>query len=283
MEQITRSSIEHTINEIFDGLEVNNFAFLGMPEEPVWERPLIGAAAGDDPYYLFLKEHIGEFHMTPAEAFAQKYGEAPEGKLSVMSIAFPQTAATKDMQRQADVCPCDEWIVSRSEWETLAESFCRRLEAAFEKQGIRCVCPELLDCMKQMRSDSAGLASNWSQRHTAYAAGLGTFGLSDGFITSKGIAVRFTSIILEADIPADGKVSEDPYGWCNKCGACISRCPAGAISAERGHDKEACAAYKDGRLDSIWPEYLKEAGYTSGCGLCQAGVPCSDRPPKGRG
>jgi len=45
---------------------------------------------------------------------------------------------------------------------------------------------------------SDGLASNWSQRHIAYAAGLGTFSLSDGFITPKGIAMRCGSVVCDA-------------------------------------------------------------------------------------
>ena len=95
----------------------------------MWESPIIGVAAGDDPYYDFLKEHIGPFHWTPAEAFAQKYGEVPDpGKLRVISIAFPQTAATKIMQMQAGAFPCDNWLVSRGEWEPLIRSFCLLLQ-----------------------------------------------------------------------------------------------------------------------------------------------------------
>lgn len=50
-----------------------------------------------------------------------------------------------------------------------------------------------------------GIASRWSERHAAYAAGLGTFSLSDGFISSRGIAHRCglcqTKVSCEAAIP----------------------------------------------------------------------------------
>jgi len=35
-----------------------------------------------------------------------------------------------------------------------------------------------------------GQFSNWSERHIAYVAGLGTFSLADSFITEKGAANR---------------------------------------------------------------------------------------------
>lgn len=276
-----RSVIEKMIHDTFDGLEDNCFAVLGQEEKTMWEKPLIGIAAGDDSYYSFLKQHIGAFHWTPSEAFAQKYGEVPPASdLSVISMVFPQTMETKDMQRQSDVFPCDNWLVSRGEWEPLIRTFCQRLEHVFEEQGIRSVCPDLLSGMSWMRSDNLGHASTWSQRHTAYAAGLGTFGLSDGLITPKGIAVRFTSIILETDLPTDGIVCDDPYGWCSKCGACISRCPVRAISSDAGHDKEVCAAYEDHCIENLWPAHIERGNYIFGCGLCQAGVPCAHHPPK---
>ena len=43
---------------------------------------------------------------------------------------------------------------------------------------------------KTYRTDGKGYFSNWSERHIAYAAGLGTFSLSDGFIIERGIAHR---------------------------------------------------------------------------------------------
>jgi len=36
-----------------------------------------------------------------------------------------------------------------------------------------------------------------------FAAGLGSFGLSDGFINEKGIALRCGSIIVNHELPSD--------------------------------------------------------------------------------
>ncbi|MFA7562310.1 MAG: hypothetical protein WCY70_02610 [Methanoculleus sp.] len=61
------------------------------------------------------------------------------------------------------------------------------------------------------------------------------------------------------------------------CGACIRRCPAGAISAD-GHDKERCFAYIRER---VVPFVESDIGVpATSCGLCQAGVPCEARRPR---
>lgn len=62
-----KAEIQHIIFDVFDGLEKNNFKTLGRAQSPMWERPLVGIAAGNDAYYDFLKEHIGAFHMKPEE------------------------------------------------------------------------------------------------------------------------------------------------------------------------------------------------------------------------
>jgi epoxyqueuosine reductase len=130
----------------------------------------------------------------------------------------------------------------------------------------------------QIKKNDRGYISNWSERHLAYAAGLGTFSLSDGFITESGIAHRCGSVVTDLDIPTSPRNATGPYANClyyvnGECGVCIQRCPAGAIT-EAGHDKIKCR------------EYLRKIGYrdvkggydieksVSGCGLCQTKVPC---------
>jgi epoxyqueuosine reductase len=93
-------------------------------------------------------------------------------------------------------------------------------------------------------------ASNWSERHAAYATGLGTFGLCDGLITPVGKSMnRGSSVIARIDIPHTERPHKTHREYClffseGSCGACITRCPAGVIS-KTGHDKEKCKAYVD--------------------------------------
>ena len=279
----TADTIKDTVLEVFDSLETNRFTVLGENGQPMWERPVVGIAAGDDPYYDFLKRHIGPFHWSPSEVFALKYEAVPASKLRVISIIFPQAAETKRMQKKATVFPCDRWLVSRGEWERFIRGFCEKLEAALDKKGIRAAAVDLRKEFSRMTSENLGIASKWSHRHSAFAAGLGTFGLSDGFISEKGKAIRITSVITESDAHVTPRGDRGPYDWClyyskGTCGACIKRCPAGAITSE-GHDKDICSGYESQVCEKYWPAHIERCDYIFGCGICQAGVPCMSRRP----
>jgi epoxyqueuosine reductase len=100
---------------------------------------------------------------------------------------------------------------------------------------------------------------------------LGTFGLSKGLITAKGVAGRFASIITELELPPDTRNYKSIYEYCSLCGACVKKCPAGAISIKKGKDHIACSAFLDKTTEKYAPRY--------GCGKCQTGVPCENKVP----
>jgi epoxyqueuosine reductase QueG len=83
-----------------------------------------------------------------------------------------------------------------------------------------------------------------SERHAAYASGLGIFGLCDGLITPKGKAMRARSVVARIQIPPTQRPYTDHHAYClfltkGICEECIPRCPVGALS-EVGHDKVKC-------------------------------------------
>ncbi|MEG1583600.1 MAG: 4Fe-4S double cluster binding domain-containing protein [Anaerovorax sp.] len=286
---MNNQELNRLIYQTFDGLEKNNFATLGHPEMPMWERPLIGVSSGDDPYFDFLKDHIGTFHWKPIEVFRLKYDEEERGvpilekNLRVVSMAFPQVMGTKEAQCEEKICPSKNWLVSRGEWEPLMKEFSGRLVGELEKRGISCVSIDLQPEFSRETSERMGIASKWSHRHGAYASGLGTFGLSDGFITEKGKAVRMTTLIVELPLTVKPRPYTTHHEWClyfkdGSCGLCIDRCPVHAIS-EKGHDKERCAAYEEEVLEKYYPEDLDNSNYIFGCGLCQVDIPCQNKRP----
>lgn len=272
------------INETYDSLEKNNFSTLNMPGNKMWDRPLIGVAAGDDPYYEFLKEHIGAFHWNPKEVFQLKYNDTVSDRdLRVVSMVFPQMEVTKESQSKEKNGPSREWIVSRGEWEPLMKEFSGKLVKRLDDAGIRSVSIDLQPEFSTASSEQLGIASKWSHRHSAYLAGLGTFGLSDGLITERGKAVRITSLVIEAPLEPSVRPYETYHEWClfyrnGSCGVCIKRCPVNAITAE-GHDKNACDAYEEVFAKKYWPEDVVRGDYILGCGLCQTGTPCQNRRP----
>ena len=99
----------------------------------------------------------------------------------------------------------------------------------------------------RIHATNLGATSNWSERHVAYAAGLGTFSINDGFITEKGIAIRLISVVTELKLTPDIRKAKSHTQNCllcsiGICGACIKRCPVNSIS-KAGHDKVKCYIY----------------------------------------
>ncbi|MEL7656340.1 MAG: 4Fe-4S double cluster binding domain-containing protein, partial [Bacillota bacterium] len=171
----------------------------------------------------------------------------------------------------------------RGEWEPLMKEFSGKLVDKLESMGIRSVSIDLLSEFSTVKSETLGLASKWSHRHSAYLAGLGTFGLSEGLITEKGKAVRITSLIIEAPLTPTIRPYSTYNEWClyyrnGNCGACMKRCPVHAITKE-GHDKDVCESYEEVFAEKYWPEDIGRGDYILGCGLCQSGIPCQNKKP----
>ena len=281
---LNRTEIIEMISKTVVESQHNRFHAMGLPNEPMWEKPIVGFARGDDPYFTHYKNTIGDFYWLPAEVFYRATGAAVgDDQLTVISIGFPQTAKTKADQRDASGMPCDRWLYTRGEWEEMIRMISDELVEKLTAGGLQTVSLESISELQRQNSVNFGIASNWSHRHTAFIAGLGTFGLSGGLITEKGKAMRFTTLIVKADIEPTKRPYRDYHAYCkfyteNKCGACITRCPVNAITKE-GHDKEVCSAYLTKIKKELGPDFVKNSHYTSGCGLCQSRIPCQDRIP----
>lgn len=282
---LNKESIIDIINENIKKSSLNNFKVLGYDEEPMWEKPFIGFASGSDPYFEFLKKDIGDFYWTPKEAFLLKYPDSKieNDELTIISLVFPHTVATKQNQNKKVKEPTSRWIVTRGEWEPLMAEIGTNIVNELESAGIQAVAIDLLPELCWKISDKYGMAAKWSHRHSAFAAGLGTFGLSDGLITRKGKAMRCTTFLVKAPLEPDKREYEKYNEWCKfysegTCGVCINRCPAGAIT-EHGHDKQKCSMYEDIIKDKLIKEGKMNPDYIGSCGLCQCKVPCQDGIP----
>ena len=257
---------------------------LGPPfQEPAWEPPLIGYASGDDPCFDRLKKDIGPFYWTPLDAFRRGFPkvEATAKDLAVISYVLPQTSATRKNQGMASRYPARRWAHSRFYGEEFNCQLRCHLANTLSEAGFPAIAPERLDGFGYQESPRFGLASNWSERHTAWIAGLGTFGLSDGLITCAGKAVRFGSVVTKMDLPTTSRPYEGHLDWClwytqKTCGACMRRCPINAIT-ESGHDKTACYNY----IREVTAPYVRQnfGTDTTPCGLCQVNIPCENRLP----
>ncbi len=251
--------------------------------EKAWEEVLVGFSNGADPLYQQYKEYVGSFHRTPLEIFHEAFPEmeVQAGDLTIVSWVLPSTEATKADNRKEKLYPSERWVRARIFGEAFNAKLARYVAATLNEAGIKAVVPSQSPLWKTMPSDRYVFASTWSERHAAYASGLGTFGLCDGLITSKGKAIRCGSVIANVKIPPTERPYSHHRAYClffskAGCGKCIPRCPAEALSAA-GHDKVKCRAYVDETRKYV-PAHFGFEGY--GCGLCQTGVPCESEIPQ---
>jgi ferredoxin len=258
--------------------------FRAFNSEPIFDEPLIGFANGDDTIFQDYKRVVADFHLTPREALVRHLrnkgiNSDPES-ISVMSFIMPVNLQTRLGMRRETVLPSLRWNHTRWHGQDFIYDLSRYLVSMFEELGYQAIAPEVASFFTTKELPN-GLASNWSQRHIAYAAGLGTFSLSDGFITAKGIAMRCGSVVTDALFPPSLRQYRNHLDNClfyrdGSCQRCIERCPANAIT-ERGHDKKKCREFLFGRQKEILKELGREEGYVGrylGCGLCQTKVPC---------
>ncbi|PLX46010.1 MAG: FeS-binding protein [Deltaproteobacteria bacterium] len=243
-------------------------------------EPLVGFADIRDPIFKDLKDIIGGFHWTPAEAL-KRAGFDNVTKGSVISCVFPINPDTILSNRNEGRFPSRRWAHTRNFGEMFITALKERLVEFLAGEGFLAVAPPSLDGWKMLRDERVGYASPWSERHVAYAAGLGTFSLNDGLITERGMSHRLGSVVTNAELPYNQRAFDNYRANCltfadEKCGACIKRCPTGALSPD-GHDKDLCKNYCYGDLMG---EKAKEYGVkVTGCGLCQTRVPCERQNP----
>ena len=232
--------------------------------------PLVGCAAADDPIFAQMQSDpkiIGDVFRTPQEWLP--------GAKSVISLFFPKTETVRRSNYEGPE-PSAEWLHARIEGQEFLKYAIQTLKRWLEEAGYQAVVPLYTpDFTIRFNADDPELpavASSWSERHVAFAAGLGTFGLAKNLITEKGDAGRITSLVTDAEFPPTLRRYTDPYEYCTFCGACARRCPVGAISPERGKDVFSCKAHVEKQKLLYAPRY--------GCAKCQLRVPCETGIPK---
>ena len=156
------------------------------------------------------------------------------------------------------------------------------VESILKEKGYRVVNPSNQEFFKIVIDKDA--SSNWSQKHIAYACGMGTFCLNGGFITEKGRTVFMLSFITNLIVKPDKRQYEHHTANClyyhdENCMECIERCPVNALS-EDGIDKLKCFDMSYGEKAKKHAKSLGiESEHAYGCGLCLVGVPCESENP----
>jgi epoxyqueuosine reductase QueG len=249
-----------------------------------FSTPLVGFADASDPLFRELKSIIGDFYLTPRDILDRSFPDhtgAWDGA-SVVSWILPFSRAIRERNRSETFCSSRVWACAKKYGEEMNGKLGEHLASWISKQGFCAVVPTQSPFYEVLQPDESGYASNWSERHVAYVAGLGTFGLSGGLITRRGIAVRCGSLVTSLHLTPTPRPYSSHHEYClfynsHQCGKCIDRCPGGAISGE-GHNQERCMNHgaeimqQCESVDLVMPT----------CCLCQTAVPCEGGIPEGR-
>lgn len=264
----------------------------------IFSDPYIGVSSGDDPIYLKFKEVVGEEHYTPAELWLADGLPDQEGlmsKLRVVSIVFPFVDEIRKVSKDAEKIPAEIYLVGRNYANPFMRDLLRKILKHIEDLGYKATAGMLSENFTIFTKGR--FYSNFSERHAAFAAGLGTFSWHEGMITDVGCNVRFSSFITDAPFKVTPRKSDEPYANClyhakGTCRKCQERCPGNAITDD-GHDKNKCYYYQQkigrkikAKLGSILKpssrrinNELKPGWFPVGCAFCQFKVPCMDRNP----
>ncbi len=262
MSQISQYLLQHPDNTISKDIAIDATC-VGVR---LFDAPLFAFGTVHDSLFAQLKTVVGAHHALPCDWTAKAK--------TVISLFFP---FTKDVisSNRGGAEPSSLWLHARIEGQALIQKVGCYMVEVLCGAGDETVCP-ILDTrfFAVEKGRDLQFTSNWSERHVAYICGQGTFGLSKGIITQKGMAGRFLSIVTEKAFPLTERRYTELYEYCTCCGACVHACPVQAISMQEGKAHLPCCDYMDTLKEKHAPRY--------GCGKCQSAVPCAKRIPKKR-
>ncbi|OGO01057.1 MAG: hypothetical protein A2Y90_03460 [Chloroflexi bacterium RBG_13_52_12] len=265
--------------------------------EPVIAEPLSGFADGYDPIFNEFKKDsiIGDFHLTPAEALKiysekqnKKSYENPPATLSVISVAFTFTEKTRLSNGPDPKIAARRWRYAYGHAFGLMSETLNHIVSLLESAGYLAVAPVCTRPMPIMISPDGLPYTDWSEKHAAYAAGLGTFGLNTSLITPSGIAAHFGSVITDLSLVPSPRKYDNPHAYClhfsnGSCGKCAEHCPSGAVNTQSFAGKK-CMEYTRNELPQLSRELEGELkpGEHPMCAVCQIRVPCEAGIPSGK-
>lgn len=237
-----------------------------------WGDPLVGFADAAHPYIRRLKEIVAPSHELPEDVLVDA--------ATVIVYYVPFTRELAETNRTGTEYASAEWARAYEEtnqmFRQLNEYLIQRLSAYGCKAGIS---------SKTATFDQKRLKSDWSYRHFAYAAGLGTFGLNNMLITRRGCCGRYNTLVTNLQLEPDQPVKEEYclYKKNGSCAVCVRHCPAGALTKE-GYDRHLCyeLLMKNAQVHTGYgTSYMNENGTASNstgsdvCGKCVTQSPCA--------
>jgi len=230
-----------------------------------WGTPLVGFADAAHPYILALKETIGPAHSLPEDVL--------EDASTVIAYYVPFTEELAEANASAGRLAAPEWALAYEETNAMFGYLNDHLITFLKNKGYRAAVSK-----ETSTFDRGSLLSNWSHRHFAYAAGLGTFGLNNMLITPSGCCGRYFTLVTNLDLKPDSPESEELclYKKNGSCRICMKNCPVGALSST-GYARHKCFSLlkENGAVNTeLGSSYAGSEG-SEVCGKCITSSPCA--------
>ncbi len=226
-----------------------------------WKEPILGYADSADPLFNQLKEVAFEGHITP-------YDILKSAKTVVAYfLPFEDFVWKSNIDRRTTSV---EWAKAYIETNLLIAQINDNLIKWFKDSGYKAA---KLPPEKTM--DYENLKSVWSNRHVAYIAGVGKFGLNNMLITEKGCCGRLGNIVTSLKIEPTQRTEKENclFKYNNSCKICVDRCVNSALFIDdfnRFKCYQMCLENED---------IYRDLGEASACGKCLVGLPCSSKNP----
>jgi epoxyqueuosine reductase QueG len=226
-----------------------------------WLTPLVGFASASDPLFAQSKQAISATHALPADLL-------PGAKtVIVWFVPFERSVASSNVPGSTASL---EWATAYVETNVLLAAIGARLAELLQARGHAAASPP-----PTHQFDRTRLVSDWSHRHVAVAAGLGSFGHHNMLISAAGCCGRLGSLVttLETEPDARGGAEACLHRSGASCLRCVRRCVNDALHAD-GFDRFRCyeMCLRNGELH-------RGLGTADVCGKCLVGVPCSFTDP----
>lgn len=227
-----------------------------------WKKPLVAFADSKDPLFLKLKEVANPKHLLPEDILQEAN--------SVISyfIPFEESIPISNMNGRNS---SKEWAKAYIETNQLIQNLNDFLIKELENMGY--ISSKL---NPEINMDYEKLTSVWSNRHVAYVAGLGTFGLNNMLITKNGCCGRLGNVVTSAVLTPTKRPDHEYclYKFNGSCKYCVSKCVNEALFVDRFDRYKCFEMCKEN--DKIHHDLGGEAEV---CGKCLTVVPCSFENP----
>jgi epoxyqueuosine reductase QueG len=193
-----------------------------------WGEPLVGFADAAHPYILNLKNVITPSHALPTDVLKDA---------SIVIVYYvPFTKELAQTNKISSDIASEQWAIAYEETNAMFIKLNDYLILKLKEYGYHAGFSK-----EALTFDKTIFKSNWSHRHFAYAAGLGTFGINNMLITKSGCCGRYSSIVTNLNITPTTPMTEELclYKKNKSCKACIKHCPSGALTTE-SFNREKC-------------------------------------------